>query len=86
MLAEAILLGIVGVILGLAAGFEMAINARELWGALLGFRPSMQIPWDMVFIGAGVVMLISLLASLLPALSVSRSEPLELVQAGRAAG
>ena len=36
-------------------------------------------------IGVGVVMLISILASLWPAIHVARAEPLSLLQAGRAA-
>ncbi len=86
VLAEAVLLGIVGVALGLAAGFEMAANAKQLWGMILGFRPPTQVPWEIVVIGVTVVMLISLVASLFPALSVARAEPLELLQSGRASG
>jgi putative ABC transport system permease protein len=86
ILAEAVLLGLVGIALGLCAGFEMAMNARQLWGLIIGFKPPTQVPWEMVIIGMTVIMTISLLASLVPALSVARAEPLELLQAGRAAG
>lgn len=86
VLAEAALLGIVGVGLGLAAGFEMAVDAKQLWGMILGFKPPTQVPWEMVLIGVTVIMTISLTASLFPALSVARAEPLELLQSGRAAG
>jgi putative ABC transport system permease protein len=86
VLAEAVLIGIVGCVLGLAAGFEMAVNAKEIWGMVIGFRPPTQVPWEMVIIGVTVVMTISVIASIVPALTVARAEPLELLQAGRAAG
>jgi ABC-type antimicrobial peptide transport system permease subunit len=44
------------------------------------------VPWEMVVIGVSVVMTISVVASLFPALTVARAEPLDLLQAGRAAG
>jgi len=86
VLAEAVLLGVVGCALGLAAGFEMAVNARREWGLVLGYQPPMEVPWGIVLIGTSVVMVISLIASLVPALNVARAEPLELLQAGRATG
>lgn len=84
VVAEAVLLGMVGCALGLAAGFEMAINARREWTMALGYSPPMDVPWPIVLIGTAVVMGISILASLIPAVTVARSEPLELLQAGRA--
>ncbi len=86
VLAEAVLLGIVGCALGLVAGFEMSINARREWNLVLGYTPPVDVPWIIVLIGSSVVMIIALLASLAPALSVARTEPLELLQAGRATG
>lgn len=84
VLAEALLLGIVGVVLGLAAGFEMTVNANALGAVITGYAPPIAVPWPAIFLGVGAVMAISLLASLWPALSVARSEPLTLLQAGRA--
>jgi putative ABC transport system permease protein len=85
VLAEAVLLGIVGVGLGLLAGSELIVNARQEWKVFVGFIPPMVVPWTRVAIGIAVVMLVSILASLWPAASVARSEPLSLLQAGRAA-
>jgi putative ABC transport system permease protein len=84
VLAEAMLLGIVGVALGLAAGFEMTVNANQLSARITGYNPDIAVPWGIVSIGVGVVLAISLLASLWPAASVARREPLSLLQAGRA--
>ena len=86
VLAEAVLIGIVGCVLGLAAGFEMSADAKEIWGMVIGFRPPTRVPWEMITIGVTVIMTISVMASLFPALTVARAEPLELLQAGRAAG
>ena len=86
VLAESVLLGIVGCVLGLVAGFEMAVNARREWTVVLGYSPPMDVPWGIVIIGSSVVMIISIVASLFPALHVARAEPLELLQAGRATG
>jgi putative ABC transport system permease protein len=85
VLAEAVLLGMVGCTLGLAAGFVMSVNAMGLSQYLLGYVAELRIPWRMVGLGAGIVMVVSLLASLWPALHVARSEPLALLQSGRAA-
>jgi putative ABC transport system permease protein len=85
VLAEAVLLGVVGVGLGLAAGFALVLNARQEWAVMVGFVPPILVPWGTILIGVGVVMLVSLVASLWPATHVARSEPLTLLQAGRAA-
>jgi putative ABC transport system permease protein len=85
VVAEALLLGIVGCTLGLLAGTVMSANARGLSRITIGYVPPVQIPWTIVLSGAAAIVLISVLASLWPAWSVSRAEPLSLLQAGRAA-
>ena len=84
VLAEATLLGLVGCGLGLVAGLHMAIDASQLSAVIIGYKPPMVIPWPIVWIGLAIVLLISFLASLGPALGVARAEPLTLLQAGRA--
>ncbi len=86
VMAEALLLGLIGVALGLAAGMEMAVDARALSTIISGYNPPMVIPWAFILIGIGAVMAIAIVASLWPATSVSREEPLVLLAAGRAAG
>jgi len=85
VLVEAVLLGIVGCALGLAAGFEIVLDAKALSAAMLGYNPPTVVPWGIVSVGMGVVMFIALAASIAPALHVARSEPLTLLAAGRAA-
>jgi putative ABC transport system permease protein len=85
VLAEAILLGLVGCALGLAAGFLMSYNALGLSRELAGYVTEMTPPWHRIGVGVAVILGISVLASLWPAAHVARSEPLSLLQSGRAA-
>jgi len=85
VLAEATLIGLVGCGLGLAAGALMSLDARGFGRLSVGVTPPLAVPWGIVWTGTGIVMASSILASLWPALSVARSEPLSLLQAGRAA-
>jgi len=85
VLAEAILLGIVGCALGVPCGLLLSIDAEAVQIALTGYAPSLFIPWNFVAFGVGVILTVSILASLWPAILVARTETLELLQAGRAA-
>lgn len=85
VLVEATLLGLAGTILGLAAGGTLAANAKQLLLVMVGYDPPFTIPWGMIGTGAGIVMGVSLLAGLWPAVSVARAQPLSLLQSGRAA-
>jgi putative ABC transport system permease protein len=85
VLAEAFLMGIVACGMGLVCGFELTWGARSIGRNLLGFLPPIYIPWNIIGIGAAVVLGVALLASLWPAFSVARAKPLSLLQSGRAA-
>jgi putative ABC transport system permease protein len=84
ILAEAIMLGLVGAALGLGAGFEISVDARRLSGTVLGYAPPMQVPWRVVLEGCLALVAVALAASLWPAAGAARAEPLDLLQAGRA--
>lgn len=84
ILAEAIVLAIVGIVLGLIAGLQLSVDAHQLWASVVGFRPPMILPWQPIWIGIGFVAVVSIVAALWPAVSVARTEPLALLQAGRA--
>jgi putative ABC transport system permease protein len=83
--AEAILIGLVGVALGLVAGGVMTADARGLYRATVGYVPPVRVPWGIIWVGVGAVMAVAVLASVVPAIGVSRKSPLALLQAGRAA-
>jgi putative ABC transport system permease protein len=83
ILAEAALLGLVGAVLGLVAGFELALDAHHFGAVTIGYNPSLSIPWPIILYGALAVIAVAVLASLWPALSTARQSPLTLLQAGR---
>lgn len=85
VLAEAILLALVGCVMGVAAGLEMSVNAEAVSVVVTGYVPRMVIPWHYVLLGVELVILVSVLASLGPAILVARAQPLDLLQAGRSA-
>jgi putative ABC transport system permease protein len=85
VLAEAVLLGVVACAIGTLAGLLMSTNAEAMVVIVTGYKPPVVIPWNYVLIGGGIILLVSLLASLWPAAWVARAQPLELLQAGRAA-
>ncbi|HEY1684111.1 MAG TPA: FtsX-like permease family protein [Tepidisphaeraceae bacterium] len=87
--AEIILLAIVGCVLGIVAGMEMAISAQQVAAIVAGLTlPSVfhAFPWVVIGIGVAAMILITLIAGAAPAISVALKKPLELLQAGRAAG
>jgi len=85
ILCEAALLGIIACIMGLSAGAIMSKDAYQLSLNQTGYNPGIAVPWVVVIAGVLIVMVISVAASLWPAILVSRTEPLQLLQAGRAA-
>lgn len=83
VVAEAALLGIIACALGVGAGLLMGMDAHALSADVTGYAPPIVVPWGIVLVGVGSVLLISLLASLGPAIQVAVAEPLSLLQAGR---
>ncbi|HWB53598.1 MAG TPA: FtsX-like permease family protein [Tepidisphaeraceae bacterium] len=86
VVCEILLLGIVGCALGLAAGLEMAISAKKVATIVAGLTIPNVFPWGVIGIGIGAMILITLIAGAAPAIAVALKKPLELLQAGRAAG
>jgi putative ABC transport system permease protein len=83
VVAEAALLGIIACAMGVGAGLLMGVDAHALSVNVTGFDPPIVVPWHIVGVGVAVVMVISLAASLGPAMQVAFAEPLTLLQAGR---
>ena len=88
ILAEAILVGIVACLLSLGfgvmagycgTGITRYINIRG------GQIVPLIIPWTKLAVGFGAALGLCLLAALWPAIATGRTEPLKLLQAGRAA-
>ncbi len=85
LLAEATLLSLVGMVLGVGFGLILAINANRLYATVIGFDPPLVLPWDIVAGASVFVIFTGLLATLAPAITTARKQPLALLQAGRAA-
>lgn len=86
VLGEVILLAIVGCSLGIAAGMELAICAKVVAAISAGLTVPTIFPWKVIGAGVGVMVGITLIAGAIPAIGVAIKRPLELLQAGRAAG
>ena len=84
VLAEAALIGVAGVVLGLGTGSVLAFNARELSRSIVGNDPPVAIPWGVLAAGVVAVILVSILAGLWPAIRAAKTPPLALLQSGRA--
>jgi ABC-type lipoprotein release transport system permease subunit len=85
ILGESVLIGVVGVAMGIAAAVLMIVDGGQLNRIVTGYHPAIAVPWGIVSIGIGAVLVVATLAGAYPAWSVSRTEPLSLLQSGRAA-
>jgi len=85
VIAEALLLGVIGTAMGVAAGFLLANNELGMSRAIIGYVPGMMPAWGAIGLGMGITLVIALLASIWPAGHVARTETLTLLQSGRAA-
>jgi putative ABC transport system permease protein len=84
VMGEAVLLGVVGCLLGLAMGFLMSVNALGISKSVIGYVTPLTPPWSMIGLGVGIILVVSLLAGIWPSASAARSQPLTLLQSGRA--
>lgn len=87
ILAESSLIGLVACALSLAFGTMAGwcgAGISQYVSFFGGLNPALVIPWQPLSIGLGATIALCLLAALWPAIRVSRTEPLQLLQAGRA--
>jgi putative ABC transport system permease protein len=86
ILAESMLLGTVACVLSLAFGTMAGwcgAGISQYVSFFGGLNPSLVIPWGQLLIGFTLTLIVCIFAALWPALRVSRTEPLQLLQAGR---
>jgi len=80
VIGEALVLGTVGCLMGIALGMHaahsMSVMTKEIWG----FKPVFTIPWGWLGLGVGFTMLICLLAGVLPAMRAARNKIIEALQ------
>lgn len=86
VLGEALLLGLAGALLGTLCGGLLSLVARLQTASMTGYVPPFVVVWDALAIGWAATLGVSLLASLLPARALARSDTLSLLQAGRSGG
>ncbi|MBX7075495.1 MAG: ABC transporter permease [Pirellulales bacterium] len=87
ILAEGLLIGLVACLISLAFGVLegwCGTGVSQYVSFFGGLETPLVVPWSRLASGLGAAILLCLLAALWPAYSTSRSEPLTLLQQGRA--
>ena len=79
VLAEALTLGALGSVVGVALGLHSAYSMNELSSRLIGIEPVFTIPWRHVVGGVGLTVLICLLASIAPARHAARNNIVDAI-------
>jgi putative ABC transport system permease protein len=88
ILAEGLLIGVVACLISLAFGVMAGwcgSGISQYVSFFGGMATPLFVPWSKLAVGFGATLLLCLAASLWPAFTTGRSEPLRLLQAGRAA-
>ena len=73
VIGEALVLGIIGSVIGVGLGLLLARASNTLTLALSGFEPVFAIHWQFVGLGAALATLLCILAALVPAARASRA-------------
>jgi putative ABC transport system permease protein len=88
ILAEAVLIGLVACVLSLAFGVAAGwcgTGVSQHLSFFGGLQPPLVLPWSNLLMAFGAALALCLLAALWPAVAAGRTEPLKLLQLGRAA-
>ncbi|MCK6486218.1 MAG: ABC transporter permease [Phycisphaerae bacterium] len=80
ILGEAVILGVLGAVLGVGLGFQLAHTSNTLTEQLSGFRPVWTAPWLMLSAGAALAVGLCILAGWIPAWRASRSNIVAALQ------
>lgn len=80
VLGEAIVLGGIGSVAGLALGVHAAASMNELTLRMIGFAPRFQLPWLDIGWGVGLTMGVCILAGLTPARYAARSNIIDAMR------
>ncbi|MEN6457833.1 MAG: FtsX-like permease family protein [Thermoguttaceae bacterium] len=87
VVGEGILIGLITCLLSLAFGITAGwcgTGISQYVSFFGGLAPPLIVPWSHLFIGLGMALGLCLFAALWPAVLTGRTEPLKLLQAGRA--
>ena len=80
VLGEAIVLGGIGSVAGLALGIHAAGSMNELTLRMIGFAPRFQLPWLDIAWGVGLTLTVCVLAGLTPARHAARSNIIDAMR------
>lgn len=80
VIGEALVLGTLGSILGLALGLHAAHGMNSMTVAIWGYQPTWTIPWDLVLPGIAFTMGVCLIAGIIPARRASRNNIIDALQ------
>lgn len=80
VLVEALVLGVLGAVVGVLLGIHAAASENVLTLRLIGFEVPMAIPWPRVAAGLALTLAVCLLAGIAPALRASRSNVIDAMQ------
>jgi len=81
--AEALLLALCACLIGMSAGLLICVDAMEYMRKLMGYKAALLVPFSIILKGGLIVMGVSILASLAPAILAAKEKPLSLLQSGR---
>lgn len=74
VIGEAVVLGLVGSLLGVGLGMLLAVASNTFTTALSGFEPVFAIRWDLVGLGAALATVLCMIAALTPAVRACRTQ------------
>jgi putative ABC transport system permease protein len=80
VIGEAMVLGTIGSMMGVAMGMVVAYGLRRMTLAIWGFQPEPTIPWIWVILGIAFTVSVCLLAGVLPARYASRTNIIDALQ------
>jgi putative ABC transport system permease protein len=80
IIGEALVLGTLGTLLGLALGLNAAAGMNQMTLTIWGYEPKWTIPWGMVGLGVTFTLGVCLLAGILPARRAARNNIIDALQ------
>jgi putative ABC transport system permease protein len=80
VLAEAVALGLLGSVIGLALGVHLAMSDNRITGSLLGFEADLVIPIGRLAMAIALTLVVCLLAGIIPARYAARSNIIAAMQ------
>jgi putative ABC transport system permease protein len=81
VLAEALALGLLGSVMGVALGLHSAGSANVIAASLIGFDTGVTVPWSRLFAAVALTLVVCLLAGAAPARYAARNNIVDAMSA-----